>query len=144
MKKLTKQHLKLLKTAGIKILPSWIIYPLARNIFVVENRLRCSGTAQHERGERRKNPHRSDLMIIWVRKSMTDVDKALTIEHERAHLIQFLQDLVKTCKMDKKTENEYEEKVAYQAEDVFIELVRNYPPYIRGIEEIYGKVPGMS
>jgi len=123
----------MLEDNGIEVKKSWVVYEVCKNLFVLE----VPGYKYDALVERMTSPKRGmGLIVIYMRKGLSDKQKALSIEHERAHIIQFCTEDIVAAKLSAKAESARDEAMAMEAELIFMAMLKNYPPYRIGTAQL--------
>jgi len=96
-------------------------YKINRNLVIIEKpKLDCKASGWII--------YSKQYTIIQVKRNLPDKEKALVIIHELAHYIQY--------KMDDNNTQRAREEIAKRIENLFINILNKYPPFLAGITEL--------
>jgi hypothetical protein len=116
---------------GIRIRASWGVFEICKNFYVIEiPRYKYDALIEQVPASRGRG---RGMVIIYVRKGMSNKQKALAVEHEKAHLVQFCKENAIEQKLSRHAEKERDERVAEEAEVILASLLKHYPPYSKGL-----------
>lgn len=119
---------------GIEVKSTWALYKIYKNLYIVERpRMKAEYATLEYVGKSLGDP---GISVIFLRGGLSNKAKALALQHELIHMIQFRTEEVTYKKISSQAKMRRKERMAEEMELILTHLIRKYPPYAKGVAEI--------